>query len=290
MGKPNSQSKTIIVDEPLLNTTAGCDLINTSDLIKILLLDKEETQKFSEQFKLTFNQATSVLYMLISPDGTVSPVMEVGLSNRFMNGNVGPRIPFAHGCGVIVQQDKVDELLSDLLAIFKGNYTGELSVSMDEDGNLSGIGFAHHPHLMAMYSEFLRGGTEEAMDFLTGDGKIGGLREGIVCCNLVSKSPFPMITTGGPQIRSAGESEGERHLWRVPVGNSQIVFVTAHSDNFVECRRRVFRTIRRMQRFDDTLQFRTDFAYDLKFALVQSEYEAAQRKAKEAPAPKDSVS
>ena len=256
------------------------EVFNSSDLVRLLSLDKSSHDMFKKEFNLSGNPSVSAVYCLIRKDGIVSPPVEIAFSRRFMNGEVGPQIGFAHGCALPVPQDSV----KDLTDYLSGKYAGELAVEFDARKKPCKVSFGHMPHYMCMYAEFFSMKIDILLDWLTeGIDELPEMRKGVAICNAVSSPPFPSPLPNEAVKASPG---GERHIWRVVIGDKNLALVTAHSDKipsadshhspFAQCRKRLYRTINELRKYNDFIQYRTDAAYSLKFAFAQGGYEECQ--------------
>jgi len=128
-----------------------------------------------------------------------------------------------------------------------------------------------------MYAEFYHADVNAVMNWLMGKAKLPELHQEIVLANLVSKAPFPApVRANKGRIRC--NMAAEKHVWRIPVGDTEVALVSAASNTITEGRQRIYRTINYMRKYDDNIQYRTDAAYNLTFALSNDKYKSCQPK------------
>jgi len=269
----------IIVDDILIVTPPECEkLINTSDFARLMVLDKEFATDFNKTFEISKKKAVSVAYCFVAPSGA-TPLCEVGFSMRYMNGNVGSEMFMSHACGFIV--DEVPEQIQSILTYIKSRYAGEVTFALDESGNVCSLILGHSPHLLSVYAEFFAGDIDGMLAYMVEeDAECPKFKAGTSLMSAVTKYPFPYLNADKAYVRA--EVEAEKHLWRMPMG---LVFVSAWSDaeedsngtSFSQCRKRIFRTLKRARKYDDFLHYRTDMGYSLSFSLVAEQYKATQR-------------
>ena len=270
----------VVVDDALTPTPKGCREFNTSNFAKLILMDEEAKDQFHEAFGLSSKRPASALYCLVG-DSKHTPLCEIGYSMRSMNGDVGIEMYVSHACGFLIADEPVPDQVKDIITYVASRYTGELSLILDEDGVVCRILFGHAPQFMAIYAEFIGGNVDELIEHVLDSGSEAPIyRTGTALMLAVTKYPYP--NTNGDTAYMRAEIEAEKHLWRMPFG---LVFVTAWSDDdtdssgtsFSQCRKRIFRTIRRARKYDDYLCYRTDGGYSLTYSIVTERYLALQR-------------
>ena len=268
----------VIVDDVLMKVPDNCIPVNTSNFAKLFALDEESRVLTSELFGLSKKKPVSIYYTMVGGSRTTQGC-EIGYSLRSMNGNVGAELYIAHACGFMVEQHS--KQIDDIIIYIASRYRGEVAIGLDEDGVACRVVFGHMPHFMAIYAEFCTGEIDALIDFIAhDDAECPVFKRGVALMSAVTKHPYPNLDASKAHIRA--EIEAEKHLWRMPYG---LVFVAAWSDSepdshgtcFSQCRKRIFRTIKRMRKHDDYLCYRTDIGYSLQFSLATDQYKALQR-------------
>jgi hypothetical protein len=263
----------ILVDNPAIPIPESIRQFNTSPLARMISIDPDSRENFNDAFSCTGNPTSLSLFTMLNDNGDHLIPVIVGYSGRLMNSNVGPDVGFSHGVGLMLpDEDLWPAKVKDILTYLTGKYSGELTFDIDEHWDISSVRFGHQPHYLSLLSEFYGMRYGDLLDWLVNEEDIPRYSTGITISVLVSKPPYPFIAA--PQtdgIQAANEAE--KHIWRMIIGRCEVALVSAHSDCIPKGRRRLFRTINRMRRYDDFIQYRTDSGWKLDFLKMNAVYE-----------------
>ena len=260
----------VLVDNSVIQVPDGVPQFNTSPLSRLLALHPESLKEFEDSFGMTGAKASLTIFTMMNDSGHL-PLVAIGYSERLMHGDVGPRLGFSHGAAFMC--DDVTVLPSEVLEVLSfcvGKYAGEIAIDIDENWNISRVRFGHQPQYVSMFSEFYGMQYGSLLSWMVRGEDLPRCTAGLVVSALVSKSPFPYVSIPTGDIQA--DVQAEKHIWRFPIGNAQVALVSAHAEDTSRSRRRVFRTINRMRKYDETLQYRTDIAYRLNFGKLQDVY------------------
>jgi len=266
-----------IVDSPVLPIPDTIRQFNCSKLSRLLGMDKEAKLTFDEEFGITGKPTSSIIYTMINGGGDYLPPVAIGFSRRMMHGDVGFDVGFSHGAALQLDEDDMPESVEHLLEYLKGKYAGELCFEIDANWNVSKLGFGHQPQYLSLLCEFYGMDFDGLLEWLVFEEEAPRHTEGVAVSTLVSRYPFPVLS-GYKSEEIRADLQAEKHIWRAVVGCASVMFVTAHAECVPSARRRVFRTINRLRRYDDYIQYRTDLAYKLDFGEMQDAYERSQKK------------
>ena len=263
----------VLVDNPTMLIPSHIRQFNTSDLSRLLAIDEGSQRSFSEAFNCSGKPSAMSFFTMIRENGEFLVPVAIGYSGRFMNGNVGPDVGFMHGVGFMVENPKHwVTSMGEVLDYLSGKYAGEIAIDVDEDWCISRIRFGHQPQYLSLLCEFYGMRYDELLDWLVNEEDSPRHSVGVAISVAVSKPPFPVVEVEQRDgIQAANEAE--KHIRRVLMGRCEIALVTAHSEGVPLGRRRVFRTINRMRRYDERIQYRTDCGYKLNFGELTGAYE-----------------
>lgn len=269
-----------LVDNPLIEIPDSIRQFNVSNLSRLLCSDEDSLKEFNSVFGMTGKESCVTIYTMIRENGSYLIPIIVGYSGRFMNGDVGPDIGYSHGAAFMLSNPKDwPEKMGDILDYLSDRYAGEVAIEVDEDWKMSKLQFGHQPQYVSLMSEFYGMRYDELLGWLVNDDEAPRHSEGVVLSVMVSKPPFPVVEVPqGDQMQAANDAE--KHIWRVIIGRCEVVFVSAYADNLPNCRRRVFRTINRMLKYDNRIQYRTDGGYKLDFGRMSEVYERYSKDSK----------
>jgi hypothetical protein len=251
---------------------------NSSIGVRNILLYPELKEKlFTDHLEFSSAPTKTVLFALFN--GKIfSEWMEISHSGRFMTKDVGPELGFTTGVGM-----KVDVPVEDVVKITKLTealtslgYRGEVAVGISSDYCITDVSFGHSYGFFGMFAEVCKLGADEIMEFIFGNREACELYPSICVSNLVSQQPFPnIISTQTAHI--GAPHNAEKHLWRVSIsGLIDVALVTVHGTYLGEARKRLRRTLENMRRFNDAIQYRTDYGYDGRFVLMREAYDKSK--------------
>jgi len=273
----NFEAEGVFVEDALTPVDwEGKPYVNTCIGVQNLILKPELQKAFYESLAFERTNSVSTLFALFNGE-EFSDFLEVSFSDRFMNGEVGPRLGFITGVGLRVGEnlyEAVPQLLRVKQALKDIKYQGEVSFGVSERYTLTGVHFGHLYGHFALFSEICKNTVQEMLDFMFGIFPKIELYDSIAVGNVISQPPFPCIiqNTNGPIHADKG---AEKHLWRVILGGTlEVVLHTVHGTYLGEARKRLRRTIEKMLKYSDVLQYRTDFGYGAQFVLTKERYEA----------------
>lgn len=253
-------------NKPYANTCVGVQNLLTNKVLYSAFMDN-----------MAFEKTPNVSSVFAVFNGTeFSDFIEVTHSDRFMNGEVGPRLGFVHGTGLKLQGNPYD-MLPQLLRVKKAltdiAYRGEVALGISQNYTITGIHFGHLYGHFALFAEICKCDVQGILEFIFGNVEKLELYDSIVIGNLITQPPFPS-TVGTPSSPMQADKGAEKHLWRILLGGTtEVIIHTVHGTYVGEARKRLRRTIEKMLRYSDILQFRTDYGYGGKFVLMREQYE-----------------
>jgi hypothetical protein len=269
-----SDTEAVLAENPLVEIPEGLKEINTCTGVKTLVLDVEMKKAFLELVGCSKEKPVSTLYGFFN-GSRFSPFIEVSYSDRFMTGGAGPTVGVSVATAISCETGMVKEAIRNFsnleIALTKIKYHGEVLIFLASDYTMTNISFGHFYAHFALFNEISKIPTQKIVEFCVGDDALDIFPSIVVGC-LVSKQPFPYLVNVDNHILAP--KTAEKHLWRYVVeGGNEIVFVTVHGQSVWEARRRIKNTLENMRKFDDFLQYRTDFGFQSDFVLSKEKLE-----------------
>lgn len=279
-----NDSEAIFVDSPLCDVPSELPIANTSIGVKNVILNADlRHELLNRHLGITHLPMKSCLYALFNGK-EFSDWMEICYTRRFMNSEIGPDVGFSSGVGMRIDQDVCNAVtnmskLKEIVAAL--NYRGEVCCGLAEDGGITGVSFGHVWGMYGMFQELCQQSVDQdvdkTMEFIFGEELTCTLYDSICVSNIVSKHPFPLITnTHTGYLRTPKYSNN--HVWRVGLGSTvEIVMLTSSGVSLKEARRRVHRSQNNMRKYDDFIQYRTDFGFSENFIIMRDKYEEMKK-------------
>jgi len=270
----NRDSEALFAGDPLFTPRVeNIPVVNTCIGVRNLLLSEELRKNFETHLGVVEGKDISTIYSLFNGED-FGDWLEVSFSKRFMTGEVGPEVGFVTGVGLKITEDiyqAIPQLIQLKDALKRIQYRGEILCTLTEGFQLTRVEFGHYYGHFALYSECAKSSVQGLLDFLFGTTKSCELYDSCCVANLVSQTPFP--TLGGISQGQINAPKGaEKHLWRILLGNSEIVLIVVHGNYLSEAKRRLRRTIENMKQYSDCLQYRIDYGNHCQFLLCQEKY------------------
>lgn len=186
--------------------------------------------------------------------------LETWTSSHFMSNEVGPNVGIALLNGVVVKEGEVGVAVPNLREFERGlqflEYTGEVTIWLDDQYNICHFRLGHIPAHLAAYAQVVRGGLESCFKFIFQRTSGVEMYNASVVAVLVSNPPFPYL--GAPNSLAIPEAV-EKYLWKIQLGPNEVAYAVAHGYNQKDLRSRLYRTLYSLQKERREVQFRTDF-------------------------------
>ena len=272
------------LEDPLTEFSGnGCPLINSSDGVRALMMDKEMQSTINDMVGVVDDDAETSIYYPYDGEFGYSPI-EISVERRMMSGDIGVQIPFATGAALPVGNDfdakpmldKVNKVASDL------GYLGEITIGVSEKREITGFAFGHHPYFFPMYCATNDIMPEQLLGLCVGDAEHKGGPDRLTVAITFHKFPYPMAVDGNYQ-RVRIPSGMREYAWEVRHDDSVCyLLVSSHGDGDMPalsaCRRSLYRMTNTIRRVDPDIQYRTDAGYGMKFLTCQERFEKMSRK------------
>lgn len=264
----------VLVDEALFNLPpVSVPVANTCVAIKNLILNPDLQGQVYDHIGVVAGEPVTSVFALFNGK-EFSEFLEVSSSEYFMTQNVGPKVGFTTGTGLRVGSEIYDAVpalarLRDFLT--KSEYRGEVLIELADNYLITDIRIGHCFGHFALFSELAKCSVKDIVEFIFGGVSSCALYDSIGVANLISLPPFPSGSIT-PQMIHAPKG-AEKHLWRFPKYNSEVILITCHGMFLQEARKRVRRTIENIQANAHDLQYRVDYGYNARFLFNDSTYE-----------------
>jgi len=277
--------KQVFVENPLTQVEA-LQVMNSSVGVQNYLVNEDLREEVRRTYlRASSDPATSTLYAFYNGK-QFSDWLEVSFSRAFMTHEVGPQISYITGAAIPLTTNPKEAILGFggvEETVDKLHYRGEVLVSITKDFRIANLDFGHFFGHFASYAELSKTSPRDILSFCFGENPVCELHNkasrAICVTNLISKPGFPSAPMAAdPHIRAP--SDAEKHLWRIQLGMHKPILVATSGNCLGEARNRTHRTIQNCRRYENSLQYRTDYGFRRGFVLETDQYEKLKERPK----------